>query len=351
MTDRQATVSNKRRRTFSTSQGLVALTVLGCLACSCNRQGSKGPVAAKVGDSTLFVGDVEKRINSLDDFTRYRYQTAAGKQEYVDGLIRLELLAQEAKRRGYDRDPEFILAMHRELASRLLQDDFVKKTNKRIISASEVEEYYKTHQSEFTKPRKVRVLQLVLSKQETAEQAAAEARQLKPEDEAGFRALMKRFSDAGDTQPKGRDTLTIDANTTVLPKAAVDLVLGLKTIGAIAGPIDLGGRFGIFRVLEISEEFVKALSQSETRIRQQISKDAMTREVDALMQTLRERTPVRKFDESIDRMVIKPGLASSPPSNESPRAADNKAKDPDGIQKLLGDKPERSQPIPTAGEH
>jgi hypothetical protein len=70
-----------------------------------------------------------------------KYQSASGKQEYVDGLIRLELLAQEARRRGYDRDPDFIQTMVRELASRLLQEEVISKSTAHPIPSSAVEEY------------------------------------------------------------------------------------------------------------------------------------------------------------------------------------------------------------------
>jgi hypothetical protein len=61
--------------------------------------------------------------------------------------------------------------------------------------------------------------------------------------------------------------LTIDKNTTGLPKAVLGLVLGLKVVGAIAGPVELGGRYGVYRAVEINEGFVRALGQVDNRIR------------------------------------------------------------------------------------
>src|SRR5687767_5693400 len=63
-------------------------------------------VIARVGEARVTVGDVEDAINEQSPFLRARYRDPAALREFVEGLIRFELLARAAERENVDEDPE-----------------------------------------------------------------------------------------------------------------------------------------------------------------------------------------------------------------------------------------------------
>src|ERR1700739_3914634 len=62
-------------------------------------------VLAKVGDDTITLGDYVAAIEHMDQFDRLRYQAPERRKELLEELIDVELLAQEATAKGYDKDP------------------------------------------------------------------------------------------------------------------------------------------------------------------------------------------------------------------------------------------------------
>jgi hypothetical protein len=130
---------------------------------------------------------------------------------------------------------------------------------------------------------------------------------------SGFRELVTRYSDNQTTRRNGGDLLTADRNTTRLPRPAVDAILAAKVVGVIVGPIDLGGRYGIFRTMEVIDGFVRPLSEVNVRIRQHLAQEATSQNVDGLMQKLRASIPVTKYDQNIQNIAVVPGLPGEAP--------------------------------------
>ena len=57
-------------------------------------------VVAKVDDAVITVTDVQDRINKQSPFVRARYTNADKKKEFLDGLVKFEVMAAEAARRN-----------------------------------------------------------------------------------------------------------------------------------------------------------------------------------------------------------------------------------------------------------
>src|SRR5438477_8652417 len=63
-------------------------------------------VLAKVGDHEITLGEYAATLDRMDPFERLRYQSADRRKLLLDELVDLELLAEEARRRGLDKQPE-----------------------------------------------------------------------------------------------------------------------------------------------------------------------------------------------------------------------------------------------------
>jgi len=138
---------------------VVAFALPACKKKGKSKSGGGDPsqVVAKVDDAVITVGDVQERINKQSPFVRARYTTNEKKKEFLDSLIRFEVMANEAERRGYDKDPEVLRVMKQQMISKFLQKDFESKLKVEDVPDADVEKYYKEHPEEYNRPDEVRV--------------------------------------------------------------------------------------------------------------------------------------------------------------------------------------------------
>ena len=73
-------------------------------------EAQKGQIVARIGDRLITLQEFEKRLNQQSSFARARHNSPSRKQEFLDSMVRFELLAIEAKRKGYDQRPDVQLA-------------------------------------------------------------------------------------------------------------------------------------------------------------------------------------------------------------------------------------------------
>src|SRR4029079_5947759 len=124
LTAKTCNLCGMRTRPLSLS-ALVVLAAAGLGACGKSAKikptqdnSDLSQVVAKVDDSVITVGDVQKGINKQSPFVRARYTTADKKKDFVDNLIRFEVMANEAQRLGYDKDPEVVRVMKQQMISK-----------------------------------------------------------------------------------------------------------------------------------------------------------------------------------------------------------------------------------------
>src|SRR6478735_12416019 len=79
-------------------------------------------VLAKVGDHEITLGEYAATLDRMDPLERIRYQSADRRKELLNELIDLQLLADEARRRGLDRQPET-----QERVRQMLRDELLSQ--------------------------------------------------------------------------------------------------------------------------------------------------------------------------------------------------------------------------------
>jgi len=100
---------------------------------ACRRNAEPAPpqpapgVVARVGDAEISAAELAALIAAQPPEVRRNLTSAAQRRALLENEVRLELLAAEALRRGYDREPAFQHAVKQQLASRLLQQETGKK--------------------------------------------------------------------------------------------------------------------------------------------------------------------------------------------------------------------------------
>src|SRR6266478_2941029 len=101
----------------------------------------KAPLA-KIDDVTITLGEFEERINRQSPYIRARYTSLEQKKEFLDTLVRFEILAKEAYRRGLDKDPEVVRTMKQVMIQKLMRDEFDSVVTADTVKDVDMKTYY-----------------------------------------------------------------------------------------------------------------------------------------------------------------------------------------------------------------
>ncbi len=156
-------------------------------------------VLAKVGERTILLGDFAELLESMDEFDRLRYQSPERRKELLNELANVELLAQEAEAKGYDKDPETQQEVRMVLRDALLRELHKNDVAPADIPVIQARAYFDAHIAEYTDPERRRVSAIVLRDEPMAKTVLSKALKAKTAVEWG--QLVRQFST--DAQAKG----------------------------------------------------------------------------------------------------------------------------------------------------
>jgi peptidyl-prolyl cis-trans isomerase C len=270
-----------------------------------------GQVVAKVDDNVITVGDVQERINKQSPFIRSRYTTLDKKKEFLDNLIRFEVMAAEAQKRGYDKDPEVIRVMKQQMISKFLQKDFESKLKVEDVPDADVEKYYAAHPEEFNRKDEVRVSQIVLKDKAKADKVAAEVRALPKgptADQKPFRDLVAKYSEDEDSKQRSGDLTFFDKDSVSYPKPLVEAAFKLAEVGDVGGPIKTDKGYHIIKLTQKKPGFTRPLAEVKRQIQQRLFRDLRTKSMDTFIADLRQKAKIDIYEDKLNKVLIDTGM-------------------------------------------
>ncbi|HSY40386.1 MAG TPA: peptidyl-prolyl cis-trans isomerase [Polyangia bacterium] len=286
-------------------------------------------VVAKVDDAVITVTDVQDRINKQSPFVRARYTNADKKKEFLDGLVKFEVMAAEAARRGYDKDPDVQRVMKQQMISKLMQKDFESKLKVEDVPDADVEKYYNEHPTEFHQKDEVRVSEILIKDKSKAERAYAEARALPKGaanvmDQKGFRDLVAKYSEDDESKPRGGDLSFFASDSATVPKPIVDAAFNLKDVGDLAPLVKTDKGWAIIRLTQKRPGFNRPLAEAKRQIQQRLFRDLRSKAMDTFVDDLKKKSSISISDENLAKVVVEAGAPSSPvgappPGTPAPR--------------------------------
>jgi len=267
-------------------------------------------VVAEFAGGSLTVSDVRRWTDDWTEYDRIRYQTPDRKKELVQQIVALELLAQEALKNGYDRRPDVVSMLKREVARRYLADRVAGSVSLKDISDDEVQRLYDTHRADYVVPETRRVRHVVLGREALAKQVRAEL-------DAAFAAagqgaglgewerLAEQYNEDRETRAVGGDLGWIDAQAHVrgsvrdlsVCPALATAAFAVEGGWGLAGPVACDQRFEIGLVVEVRPARQQPLDEVTSRIRNRLLQERRESAKRALIGGLRQRAGVT-FDEA-----------------------------------------------------
>jgi peptidyl-prolyl cis-trans isomerase C len=272
--------------------------------------GEMPKVVAKVDDDVITLGDVQDGINKQAPFVRARYTSPEKKKEFLDNLIRIEVMAKEAEKRGYDKDPEVIRVMKQQMISKFLRKDFESKLKVEDVPDADVEKYYKEHPEEFNRPDEVRVSQIVVKDKAKADKVVREANAASKSDPKGFRDLVTKYSEDEDSKSRGGDLMSFDASSTTVPKPVVEAAFALKEVGDISPPVKVDRGYAVLRLTQKRPGFSRPLPEVKRQIQQRLFRDLRAKAMDTFVAELRQKYTVTIDEANLAKVTVDTSPAS-----------------------------------------
>jgi len=269
---------------------------------------------AKVDGVTITVKQLEDNINRQSPYIRARYQSKEQKRVFLDNLIRFEVLAEEAKRRGLDKDPEVIQTMKSAMITKLMKDELEKGIKPEEVPEADMKAYFESHKDEFDKPEEVRVSAVILKKKAQADEVARAAKTAEGKSNKGFRDLVTRYSTDEETKLRGGDLRYFARDATEVPKPVIEAAFALEKTGDIAGPIAADGTFYVLKQTGRRKAVVKTYEQVKRQIQNDLYKDRREDSQKKFVEQLRAHAKVEVFEDNLKKVRVEPSSGAAVPA-------------------------------------
>jgi peptidyl-prolyl cis-trans isomerase C len=263
-------------------------------------------VLARVGEHTITLGDYAAALQHMDQFDRLRYSAPARRRELLSEMIDVQLLADEARKRGYDKDP-----LAEQEVREILRDALLERAREGTpapteIPAPEVQAYFDAHRADFHDPERRRVSAVVLSNANAASAALETAKKATPEQ---WGELVRHASTDGQAKGDGPVDLAGDLGfvsppgdprgvNARVPEEVRSAVFELAAAGdVLQRVVPAGGKFYVVKLESKTEARDRTLQEAERSIRVKLAQDKVRAKEDALIEQLRKQYPV-EIDEA-----------------------------------------------------
>lgn len=208
---------------------------------------------ANVNGTSITTEDYKKNMAQVPPQMKGQFSTLEEKKKFLNMIVDREVLSQEAKKSGMDKDPAYLEEV--ELAKKeILVNIMAQKLNKDKVSDEAIKAYFNKNNKEF---QLVHASHILVKTEE-------EAQKIKKELAAGgdFAELAKKYSTDPGSGSKGGD-LSFFSRKQMVP-AFSDLAFKLKP-GEMGGPVKTQFGYHLIKVLEVKNQKFEELTQENTR--------------------------------------------------------------------------------------
>lgn len=253
------------------------------------------PVATFKGGQ-ITVGDLEDHIAKQNPFMRERYRDRAALAELTRKLVRFELLAAEAERRGYGNDEEVKHAVKQNAVQAFIRTEFDDESSAAALPREALAAYYAEHEAEFVQPATRRASHILAKTRQEAQALIEQAKQM---DLRAFRQLAKDNSVDEETKLRGGDLRFFTADGSPrdprngqaqVQPAIAKAAFALGEVGDLdTKPVQVEGGFSVVMLTGIRPEMERTLDEVEPLIRQRLWREKRQQAIDARIAALKAK--------------------------------------------------------------
>jgi parvulin-like peptidyl-prolyl isomerase len=270
-------------------------------------------VIARVGDRTITVGSFAAALEHMDSFDRMRYQSPERRKELLAEMVDVMLLADEARARGYDRDP----ATQQEVRE-ILREAMLRKARENVPGPNEVPEeearvYFETHKADFRDPERRRVSAIVVGSEPAARAVLDAAMKATP---AQWGELVRSKSvdaqakanvpadlagDFGFVAPPGDPR----GDNSRVPDEVRAAVFQIPKVGDVLGhAVRSGDRFYVIKLGAMTGAHERSFVEAERTIRVKLSQDKAHAQEERLLDELRQQFRINIDENALGQVKV-----------------------------------------------
>jgi peptidyl-prolyl cis-trans isomerase C len=275
-------------------------------------------VVAKVGERTITVGEITSQINKLSPYIRRRWAAPEKRKEFLDNMIRVELLSQEAERLGLGKDdPEVQRTVNQVLIRLMIKNDLEKELIPSEIDEATLKKSYEDDKGKYQRPPQVRASQIVVKTKAEAEKILADLKEHK-KDNRYFREKARELSIDEDTKKRGGDIGYLsekpgDSETEPEVDPAVrQAVWQLKDVGDLSEKVvETKKGFHIVRLTNKRPELNRTFDSVKKMIESRLLREKRREALDKFVADLQAKAKVEIYKENLAKIDLK--MRGGPP--------------------------------------
>lgn len=270
---------------------LVIFIIFNIAGCE-SRKDTGGRVIAQVNGKEIRDDHFKARFSKLPLSLKTRYSDEKGKRDFLEEMIKRELLLQEAKRIGIEKDPA-ILDRIEEMRERIILNEFLQREveNKLVANDKELEDYYNLHREEFKSPDEVKISQIVVRSEEDAREVLKRLHR-----GADFARMAKEFSIDTATKNSGGELGMLQKGK-IHPQLE-SVIFGMNE-GDISDPIKTESGFHIIKLQKKNPGALLLFKDAKNMVNQRYQIEKRNRVFEDLFKNLRSKARITISEENL----------------------------------------------------
>ncbi|MGZ3423590.1 MAG: peptidyl-prolyl cis-trans isomerase [Polyangiales bacterium] len=291
---------------------------------------------AKLGNRVITLGEFAQALADMPEYERLRYQSVERRKELLKSMIDMQLLAEEAKKQGLDKDPVVAEELRQALVSWMRGKLLEGLPAPAAIPEDKLRSYYDKHRDEYREPERRRVAQIVVKDEATAKKAAEEAKTATP---TQWGALVKKYSEikpanteapemAGDL---GFVTGPSDTHAASDPRVTVELrtaAFALPSVGATSAEFKDANGWHVIRMLAKNDARDQSFADVERTLRVRVLQEERVAKEKALLDEMRGQIKIEIDETTLAQIAT--DLAIGPAASGSASTSASVAPAPSG---------------------
>ena len=275
---------------------------------------SFGQIIATVGDQEIS----EDAVYGAAARGAYDLTDPESARKALEDVVTFELLAAEAKRLGYDKDPKVVEQLKRTIVQKLVAEKIDKDLPRTILAEDDLTSYFDSHPEEFSKPGLVKgQLIMVLVKDgnlEDGRKKIEEASQLL-KDGTSFQEVVKSHSDDIASRATGGVTNWIieDKESKRYPREIIDVLFNTDDKSEIHGPIKTEKAYYLAKLVEKRPGRVIDYEDARKGISSKVYRAKRQQAYNAYCEQLKSQFPVKVDEAGLGKLVDKAANLDGPP--------------------------------------
>lgn len=294
----------------------LAVAVLAVLACSKGPANKKGPVVASGGGISITADELKARLDEQSPMIRASFQSLDRKKQFLDNMLRFELLAKEAEKQGLANDPDVQFTMKKVMVSKYYQKFFQDQDKTKAVPDAEVQKYYDEHQDEFHRPARIHLAQVFLKAEAGSPERAKKAAEAKKllqkvlaDEKKNPNALATTARDVSEdaaTKNVGGD-LAMKSKPELeqaYGKAFAEAAMNLKDNETSSLVLESPHGFHLVRALGRQPELNRTFEDVKPQISARLGSQKKTKDFDDYVKKLREDAKVQVNDAELEKVAV-----------------------------------------------